>query len=88
MAVVFHLAFANHMHDLVAREDDARTPKILEAHHWPDDTFDEAVVLLDDVNQKFFLADLDRPLGSGVEGLERSQIPSLLSIVTFSGAPL
>ncbi|MBB5448174.1 hypothetical protein HDG38_006821 [Paraburkholderia sp. WSM4177] len=51
VAIVLHLRFANHVHHLDAGQNDARTPETLEAHDRLDDTFDGAVILLDDVVQ-------------------------------------
>ena len=59
-AIVTHLSLADHVRDLYARQDDVRTPEILEPHHRFDDAFDGTVILLDDVIQVFVLPDLDR----------------------------
>ena len=42
-AIVTHLSLADHVRDLYTRQDDARTPEILEPHHWFDDAFDGTV---------------------------------------------
>jgi hypothetical protein len=69
-----HLPFANHMHDLDARQNDARTPKILEAHHRFDDTFDGPVILFDNVIQVLALANPDRRFPLGIDGLKRCKV--------------
>ncbi|MGF6483090.1 hypothetical protein QFZ91_005317 [Paraburkholderia sp. JPY419] len=48
-AIVTHLPLADHVCDLDARQDDARTAEILKPHHGFDDAFDGTVILLDDV---------------------------------------
>ena len=48
------------MYHLNTRENDARAPEILEAHHRFDDAFDRSMVLLNDVVQVFVLPDPDR----------------------------
>ncbi|MBB5503139.1 hypothetical protein HDG37_007378, partial [Paraburkholderia sp. MM5384-R2] len=48
-----------------------RTPETLEAHHRLDDTFDGAVILLDDVVQILVLPDLDWLFPLSVERFER-----------------
>jgi hypothetical protein len=42
----FHLSYPDHMHRFDARQDDAGTTKILEAHHWFDNPLDGPVVLV------------------------------------------
>jgi hypothetical protein len=59
-AIVTHLSLADHVRDLYARRDDARTPEILEPTHRFDDALDGPVILLDDLVQVFVLPDLDR----------------------------
>lgn len=56
-AIVTHLSLADHVRDLDAGQDAARTPEILEPNHRFDDAFDGAVVLLDNVVQVFILPD-------------------------------
>ncbi|MGF6482812.1 hypothetical protein QFZ91_005039 [Paraburkholderia sp. JPY419] len=62
------------MHHLNTRENDARTPKILEAHHWSDDPFDRPMVLFHEVVQVFVLPDPDRGFALGVDGVKCGQI--------------
>jgi hypothetical protein len=78
-AIIAHLPLADHVHQFDANQDDASTPEILEAHHWFDDAFDGAVILLHDVIQVLVLADLDRCRTLGVERFERGRIGAALS---------
>ena len=55
-AIVTHLSLADHVRDLDAGQDDARTPEILEPHHRFDNAFDGPVILLDNVVQVFVFA--------------------------------
>ena len=73
-AISFHLPFPDHMHRFDARQDDAGTTKILESQHRPGTALDRPVVLFDEVIQILVLADLDRRVALGIEGLQRSQI--------------
>jgi hypothetical protein len=50
------------VHEFNAGEDDARAAEILKARYRPDDPFDGAVALLDDVVEVFDLSNLDRLL--------------------------
>jgi hypothetical protein len=45
-AIIVHLPLADHVHQFDAGQDDTSTPEILEAHHWFDDAFDGAVILV------------------------------------------
>ncbi|MGF6935951.1 hypothetical protein OKW41_005113 [Paraburkholderia sp. UCT70] len=67
----YHLPFPDHVDHVDAGQDDAGTPEILETQHRPDDAFDGPVVLLDNVVQILWLADLDRALAFGVDRLKR-----------------
>jgi hypothetical protein len=53
------LAFADHVHDLDASDQDSGAAKGLESEHRPGDAFDGAVVLLDDVVEVLGLAHHD-----------------------------
>jgi hypothetical protein len=53
------LAFANHMHQFDAGQDRARRSKRFETEHRPRDTFDRAVILLDNVVEIFDLPNRD-----------------------------
>jgi hypothetical protein len=50
-ARTLHLPFLDHVHQLDATQDDARTVEVLEPEHWPGSTFNGPMVLLDDVVQ-------------------------------------
>ncbi len=52
-AIVTHPPLADHLCDLYAGQDDARTAEILEPCHRFHDAFDGTVILLDDVVQVF-----------------------------------
>ena len=56
------LAFADHVHDLDAGDQDAGAKKGLESEHRPGDAFDGAVVLLDEVVQVLRKRGLKAPL--------------------------
>jgi hypothetical protein len=56
-----------------ARENDARAPKILEAHHRSGTALGGTMVLLDDVVHLFVLPDRDRCFPLCVDGFERCQ---------------
>jgi hypothetical protein len=60
--------------NLNAREDNAGTPEILEAHHGPGSAFDFPVILLDDVIQVLDLSDPDGCFPLSVDGLEGGEI--------------
>jgi hypothetical protein len=49
------LSLSDHVRNLDAGQDDARTAEILEPHHRFDDALDGAVVLLNDIVQVFVL---------------------------------
>ncbi|CAB3775340.1 hypothetical protein LMG29542_08722 [Paraburkholderia humisilvae] len=72
--IIMHLPHTDRVHQLDAGQDDASTPEILEAHHWFDDAFAGAVILVHDVIQVLVLAYLDRCRPPGVERLECGQI--------------
>ena len=69
-----HLSFPNHMHDLDAGQNDARTPKILEALHRFHDAFDGPAILLDNVVQVLALPNLDRCFPLRIDRLKGRQI--------------
>jgi hypothetical protein len=73
-AVALHLAFADHVHSLNARQDGAGTPEILESHHGPGPAFDHSMILPDDVVRILELPDLDGHLPLSVDGPQRGQI--------------
>ena len=73
---VLHLTFSDDVHCLNAWEDDAGTPEILEAHHWPDSAFDVPMILFDHVVQILDLPDLDGRFPCRVDGLQSRQIGS------------
>jgi hypothetical protein len=52
------LAFANHMHQLNARNDGLGRSKRFETRHRPADSFDRAMILLDDIVEIFNLPDV------------------------------
>ena len=54
------LSLANHMHHLIPLERSPCRLKGKEAHPWLDESFDEAMVLLDQVLQVFDLPQFDR----------------------------
>ena len=56
---IAELAFADHVHDLDARDQDLSAAESLEAEHRPGDAFDGSVILLDDVVEVLRLAHLD-----------------------------
>jgi len=71
---VFHLPLRDHVHELDTAQQNAGTTKRLEPEHRPRTALDSPVVLFNDVVQILVLADLDRHVTPGVDGLERSQI--------------
>ena len=78
-AAVLHLPFHNHVHELDTAQQNTGTSKCLEPEHRPGTALDSPVVLFHDVIQILVLADLDRRVAPGVEGLERGQIrPALI----------
>lgn len=76
LAAVFHLAFANHVHQFDAAQEDAGTVNVLEPHHRSGAPFDGPVILLNQVVQILRLANPDGRFPLRVERLQRGQIRS------------
>jgi hypothetical protein len=74
LAAVFHLPFADHVHQFNAREKYAGAAKILESEHRSGSAFNGTVVLLDDVVQVLDLAYDDPFLSSVINGVESRYI--------------
>ncbi|CAB3774743.1 hypothetical protein LMG29542_08121 [Paraburkholderia humisilvae] len=75
------------MHDLDAGQDDASTPEILETHHWFDDAFDGAVILLHDAIRYLFWRTLIGVERSALSASSAARLAPLLSTVIVSGSP-
>jgi len=71
LIVAFHLPLLDHVHELDAAQQNARTPKGLEPKHRSSAPLDCPVILFDDVFQILVLADLDRCAAPGVQSLKR-----------------
>jgi hypothetical protein len=85
--VVLHLSLADHVHDFDACQDDASAAKILEAHHWPDNALDGAVILFDDVVKYLICWTLMGVCRSALSASSAARLAPLLSTVIVSGSP-
>lgn len=64
------LALLDHVHGLDAGRQSASAMEGLAAEHWPDDTLDGTMVLLDDIVQILHLAQLNRRAGIGLNAAD------------------
>ena len=72
------LAFANHVHDLDAGDQDSSAAKGLESEHRPGDAFDGLMVLFDDVVEVLRLAHLDGQAAVGLDAHDGGRVGAAL----------
>lgn len=68
-AAAFHLSLLNHVHEFDAARQYACAPTGLEPEHRSAASLDCPVILFDDAVQILVLADLERRVALGIEGL-------------------
>jgi hypothetical protein len=75
---IAELAFADHVHDRDANDQDSSATKGLETEHRPGDAFDGAVVSLDELVQVLRLAHLDGQAAVGLDAPDRCRVRATL----------
>lgn len=83
-----HLPFPDHVRRLGARQNDARSPEVLEAHYGFDNPLDDTMVLLNKIVQMLICRTLIGVPCSVLIAQRAAKFAPLLSTVTVSGTPL